>query len=218
MRSTTITCPYCGAISHMTLVGNSVCRPLGLAGYRWQAAFECDACKELVSAACNRDGMISSVRADQEFWDEQVGIQWRPARIQGRVFEHVPEHIATAASEAYLCHSIDAYRGAAALSRAVVEATAKEKGITKGTLQVKIDEMCSQGLLRAHVMEAAHEVRHLGNEMAHGDFTDPVSSAESELVLTLMAEVLEEVFISPARVSAAREAREARRAGIGSTG
>jgi len=47
--------------------------------------------------------------------------------------------------------------------------------------------------------------------MAHGDFIDPVTEEDSALALELMAEVLEEVFQSPARVARARAAREARR-------
>ena len=51
-----------------------------------------------------------------------------------------------------------------ALARAVVEASAKEKGVTRGSLIAKIDELHEQGLLRGHI-KAAHEVRFGGNEV-----------------------------------------------------
>jgi hypothetical protein len=38
------------------------------------------------------------------------------------------------------------------------------------------------------VRDGAHEVRHLGNEMAHGDFVEPVDGEDAELVLQLMDE------------------------------
>jgi hypothetical protein len=123
----------------------------------------------------------------------------------------VPSHIGEAADEAYRCLSIKAYRAAALLARSVVEATAKEKGITKGNLVAKINELHKQQLIREYVKDAADEVRHLGNDMAHGDFVDTVEPEEADEALALMDEVLEEVFQSPARVMRARAARLAKK-------
>jgi len=68
-----------------------------------------------------------------------------------------------------------------------------------------------RNLLRPHIKDAAHEVRHLGNEMAHGDFIDPVDKEEAEAVLGLMDEILNEVYQSPAKVERQRAARLARK-------
>lgn len=65
---------------------------------------------------------------------------------------------------------------------------------------------------RAHIREAAHEVRHLGNEVAHGDSVDPIAEDEAEEALALMAGGLQVVFQSPARVRRVREKREAKAA------
>lgn len=46
----------------------------------------------------------------------------------GRSCEDVPDHIADAASEAYVCPNAHAHRAAAAPARARVEATARDKG------------------------------------------------------------------------------------------
>jgi hypothetical protein len=72
------------------------------------------------------------------------------------------------------------------LSRSVVEATAKAKGVSVGNLIAKIDELAAQQLIRPIVQEAAHEIRHLGNDMAHGDFVDPVTREEAEETVGLM--------------------------------
>ncbi|MFC0539870.1 DUF4145 domain-containing protein [Kutzneria chonburiensis] len=77
-------------------------------------------------------------------------------------------------------------------------------------IQVKIEKLHEQGRIRAHVKDGAHEVRELGNEMAHGDFVTPISFEEANLTLILMSEVLDDVFQSPARVQRARDARLAR--------
>ena len=75
--------------------------------------------------------------------------------------------------------------------------------------------------------EAAHEVRHWGNDVAHGDFDVPqepatdednreaaeemtaaVTREEAEEILVLMDDLFAELFQGPARTKRAREARE----------
>ena len=179
------------------------------------SAFACDYCKHLsiatlhnvpIQAAGNeseREAILNSKQFDKY-------LHWLPRVGLGKKFPDVEEHIAQAASEAYECYSIGARRASAILARAVIEATAKAKGITKGTIAHKIDELFTGGYIRAHIRDGAHEVRYLGNDMAHGDFVDVLSQDEAELALTLMTEVLEEVFQSPARVKRARDARTAK--------
>jgi hypothetical protein len=65
-------------------------------------------------------------------------------------------------------------------------------------------------LIREQISVGAHEVRHLGNDMAHGDFVTQVNREDAELILTLMSEVLAEVYQSPARVAKAKSARAAK--------
>ncbi|WP_216849470.1 DUF4145 domain-containing protein [Pimelobacter simplex] len=178
-----------------------------------QAAFACDHCGYLQIA---RSEAEQNVQKDAGHANAEMGKfpdwEWWPQVGVSREFEDVPSHISDAASEAHRCFSIQAYRGATALARAVIEASAKEVGITKGVLHKKIEDMEKAGHVRAHIREAAHEVRHLGNEVAHGDFVEPVAKDEAEEALALMAEVLQEVFQSPARVRRVRDKREAKAA------
>lgn len=93
----------------------------------------------------------------------------------------------------------------------MVEATAKHQGITKGSLQDKIDGLATAGKIRPDTQDAAHEVRLDGNAIAHGDLaTSPPDIAEAEEIVALMDEVLEEVFEGPARVARARANRASR--------
>lgn len=207
-------CWHCDSISHMTRHKDAVWVDGDANGWAVQAAFICDHCGYLQIARSGADQSAAKDAAhanammskfpDWEWWP-QVGV--------AREFADVPSHVADAASEAHRCYSIQAYRGATALARAVIEASAKEVGITKGVLHKKIEELEKAGHVRAHIREAAHEVRHLGNEVAHGDFVDPIAEDEAEEALALMAEVLQEVFQSPARVRRVRERREAKKAG-----
>jgi hypothetical protein len=137
---------------------------------------------------------------------------WLPLIGVSSDYPDVPAHIAEAASEAHKCHSIGAYRAAMSLARSVVEATAKEKGVTKGRLIDKIEKLEEERIIRPTVAAGCHEVRHLGNDIAHGDFTDPVTSDEAGEVLMLMAELLHDVFQQDARVERMRAAREAKKA------
>jgi len=94
------------------------------------------------------------------------------------------------------------------MARTVVEATAKAKGITSGRLVSKIDELATQGLVRNSTKDAAHEIRHLGNDMAHGDIEDSPAQVDVDDVLALMDEVLNEVFQGPARTARVRARRD----------
>jgi len=49
--------------------------------------------------------------------------------------------------------------------------------------------------IRPGIAEAAHEVRHLGNDMAHGDFAEQVDHEEAELALELVAAILDELWL-----------------------
>ncbi|WP_210086996.1 DUF4145 domain-containing protein [Mycobacterium sp. OAE908] len=151
----------------------------------------------------------------QAFFESARGdeLRWRPSAIESRDYRDVPDHVAEAATEAYECHSCEHYRGAIMLARAVIEATAKDKGITTGTLYSKIEALAAGGLIRATIKDAAHGVRELGNEMAHGDFVDPISAEESKLVIHLMGEILNDVYQSPAAIAQAQQAAQARQQG-----
>jgi hypothetical protein len=183
--------------------------------HRIWCAFKCDNCGALSIATTQRSNNSSSARIDPTAFIDQVATpEWYPIRAIGKDFPDVPQHIAEAASEAYKCLGVSAFRAAVQLARSVVEATAKEKGITQGTLISKIDELFNQRLIREHVRDGAHEIRYLGNEMAHGDFIDAVTSEETDLVLILMSEILEEIFQSPARVAKAQTARAMKKASL----
>jgi hypothetical protein len=136
-------------------------------------------------------------------------IDWTPDAVAGREFPDVPDHIASAADEAFRCRSIGSLRGAMLVARSVVEATSKDKGITKGMLSQKIDELCKLGFVREFTRDAAHELRYLGNDMAHGDFVEASSPEDCEAVLDVMSEILNEVYQGSARVARMKAKRTA---------
>lgn len=170
--------------------------------------FQCDECGA-GSIGANASGNAAQAKMGLPM---SQSLDWWPKRYEGKHYADVPDHIASAASEAHTCFSAQAYRAAILLARAVVEATAKDKGITSGTLASKIEGLHSAGHVRELVRDTADEIRFMGNDMAHGDFVEAVTETEAEDILTFMAEVLEEVYQAPARLNARRAERLARKA------
>ncbi|MEU2829164.1 DUF4145 domain-containing protein [Streptomyces lavendulae] len=124
----------------------------------------------------------------------------------------VPSKISKVAAEAHGSYSVGHLQAAVLLARTTVEAVAKAKGITQGSLVSKIDELYNQHLVYEHVRDAAHEVRFVGNDAAHGDLVeDPIDEEEAAAILELMDMVLEGVFIAPAKTAAQKAARQARK-------
>lgn len=179
------------------------------------AAYICDGCKRMSVVTWtttydpNHTRWNDYGRGDGP--EEYERYRWSPAPGHQMDFPDTPDQIAEAASEGWLCHASGAHLGAVMLARAVVESTAKAKGITEGSLFHKIEEMAAKGLIRAAVKDQAHEVRHFGNGSAHGDLGDPVTSEDAEEVLNLMGEVINEVWQSPERAKRLAAARAAKR-------
>ncbi len=174
--------------------------------YRFDAGYRCAHCQGVTVV---RWLQPEPMNPDPDKGSEMVRY---PQAVDIREFPDVPDAIAGTAKEAWACFSIGANRGAIALARAVIESTAKDKGITTGNLNSKIDALASAGLIRAGVKEAAHEVRWSGNDVAHGDLARTIDAEEAEEILGIMDNVLVEVYQSPAQAERRRAARLARQA------
>ncbi len=161
-----------------------------------------------VRSGVPQEAVANPSAADQHEWYGESSL---PIHGEVRHFPDVPEHIASAATEATLCLSVGAYRAVGSLARAVVEATAKDKGADGKDLAKRIDALRAADHLRKHTADQAHEIRYFGNEMAHGDFVQSVPKEEAEEVVELMVEVLDEVYQSPARLEKRKAARIAKR-------
>lgn len=205
MASTT--CPFCRAFTNLTVVQKKPVSPNTQLAYGLppnvlteECAVQCQACQRYFVAFILGD----QVRAQE------------PVSAAGKDFPDVPARIASLASEAHSCLSINAARGAVALARAVIEAVAKDKGISANGIQSKIDGMVTAGLIRKNVADAAHQIRWDGNEVAHGDIdTDPITPDEAEDTLGLMDVVLTEVYQTAAQVARVAANRQARKASVG---
>ena len=118
-----------------------------------QACYRCTKCRALNLA--EKNGISPRVRDESDARGHlaEGPLEWRPAGPKH--YPGVPEEISAAASEAYACMSTQAYRAAILVARSVIEACAKDNGITRGRLLEKIDRMHAVALIRAHVRDAA---------------------------------------------------------------
>ncbi|WP_307453851.1 DUF4145 domain-containing protein [Microbacterium proteolyticum] len=143
-----------------------------------------------------------------QFIERSNEIAWLPRVGVTPAVDDVPQHIASAARQAYSSASIGNNMAAILMARTVIEATAKAKGYTRGTLASKIEDLRDGNLIRPAIADEAHEVRFAGNDMAHGDIDVQPNSNDAEEILALMSEVLSEVFQGPARMARVRAKRQ----------
>jgi hypothetical protein len=193
-------CAYCGNNSTMLPRYTAVLeqRKNGPSySFVYRTAAACSHCSELMIASYEsvKSGLASA--NSREVGDairDTYSVQWTPRTAGSFKYPFVPEHIARAAEEAHQDAQINNFMSAILMARTTVEATAKDKGITKGRLVEKIDELKEQGHIRKPIADAAHEIRHFGNDMAHGDITDLPDGQDVEDILALMDAVLRDVY------------------------
>lgn len=94
------------------------------------------------------------------------------------------------------------------MARAVLEATAKDKGAPpKANLVEKIEHLKEEELLTKPVYSFAHSLRLAGNDMAHGDFDVEVTPEYATKLLQLMDAVLNAVYTEEALAEEMEERR-----------
>ncbi|MFD3363662.1 DUF4145 domain-containing protein [Streptomyces albidoflavus] len=202
-------CGWCGDRAHMTpLLEEPISLPMQRAS--WQAddppiiymgAFQCpnEKCQKLSIAwgAAPRPRHMSQKEA---FLISET-LEWEPVKVRRPPYPEVPEEIAATASEAYACFSVNGYRGAVSLARAVVEATAKAKGITERGIIGKINALHEKGVISSLTRDTSQAIRKDGNSIAHGDIGDePISRDDAAAILEFMDALLDEVFQRPAKL------------------
>lgn len=185
-------------------------------GKQVRFAATCDHCESIVSAHLRNDDPervsrseridLSSVK--RAVSESQQEVEWWPKVGDAPEVKDVPEAIARAAREAYSSANVGNHMASILMARTVIEASAKNKGITDGSLFLKINAMKEQNLIRPAIAEQAHEVRFAGNDMAHGDIDVTPEAVDSEEILVLMAEMIREVFQGPAQLKRIQEERE----------
>ncbi|MFF8817796.1 DUF4145 domain-containing protein [Leucobacter sp. NPDC015123] len=125
-------------------------------------------------------------------------VTWSPPSMVQANTDYIPGEIAGFYQEAHDAFSIGAYRAVLLLARSVIEATAKLKNVGGSNLVKKIDNLHEEGHIRRGVKQVAHALRHIGNDIAHGDLTDPPTAEDADDVLKLARMILDDVYVADA--------------------
>jgi hypothetical protein len=194
-----LTCPHCGVYARFTKEWERKSDPEDTL-VEHVACLTCDYCRRPIVADIGIYGIA-------EFW---------PKTIRGKDFPDVPDALAEAAGQAYMCLSAGSPMGAVVVARAVIEAVAKDHGISGGDLKAKIDRLYDDGHITATMRDAATEIRFAGNEAAHGDLLAEVVEERPAIedageIVALMDSILERLYQEPARIAKIRRRRETRK-------
>ena len=145
--------------------------------------------------------------------------QWQitaiyPIAPPGGVVEYAPDGIADLIGEGYICKSAGAIVAGTMVTRAAVQAIARDKGVSGKSLKEEIDALVDQFRLPQWLGEAAHDIRALGNEAAHQGATyadDATIGALSDL-LEFTVQLVHHLYESPRRGEKLRRRIEERKA------
>lgn len=123
------------------------------------------------------------------------------------VSKDVPEMVRADLEEAGLCVSMGAYKAGVTMYRRALEGAAVDKGADpKKRLADQLKELQGKGILHQALVDAAREIRLLGNYGAHpsDDGLDKVQVDEAKVVGELTHQVLEDLYVNPARTARLR--------------
>lgn len=194
MKPQLTTCGWC----HERAIVKPVLEPQPLGPEAWEvdfipryAVFQCDEC---------HGRMIAQWDTPTNDWESEGEVEWFPKARSTNEYPGVPETIATTAREAWGCYESDLYRSAVTTARTVIEQAAKSHGYVRGSIKGKIEKMVSDAVLPSRIADAVTALREAGNDMVHGDLDASMSAPEAETWLTVMDQMLEEIYVAPKRI------------------
>lgn len=108
----------------------------------------------------------------------------------------LPGPIAASMDEAAKCFSAGAFRASALMVRRVLEELCEDKGAAGANLKLRLEALGQATLVPAELLEAADELRILGNDAAHIEAKayDQIGKEECEAALMLAKELLKAVY------------------------
>jgi len=88
------------------------------------------------------------------------------------------------------------------MSASSIDAMLKKRGLTEGSLYVRIDQAATDHIITTDMAKWAHQVRLDANDQRHADEGAPLPTTEDAARCVVFAQALADVlFILPARVT-----------------
>jgi len=130
-----------------------------------------------------------------ELKNDEVLISYPPEVIDFDA-TNLPPQILACLEEAIKCHASSCYRAAALMVRRTLEEMCVERGASGNNLKAKIENLRSAIVISKDLLDAADELRLLGNDAAHieAQTYDAIEAEEVEVAIELTKELLKAVY------------------------
>lgn len=205
-----VRCPV-AHVQH-SLIGEKMCDEYG---YEWELAFACHACKKVSVYSCRLQvnghspsgyagqGDVRSVVSRIEA--VKIGI------TEITVSESVPRRVADLFIEANACRQMMRFEAAGAMYRKTVDVATKhiysnDERLTGKSpaqaLRVRIKSLGEMKILDNDIVELADVAALDGNDATHD--VDPYTMEEAEALEELTFDLLDRLFVRPARLAAVK--------------
>ncbi|MGR4864974.1 DUF4145 domain-containing protein [Caulobacter sp. LARHSG274] len=108
----------------------------------------------------------------------------------------LPDVIRNSLEEAIACHGAKAYRASTLMVRRVLEELCEDRGATGANLAARIKSLGASIVIPQSLLNAAHELRILGNDAAHIESKnyDAITETEASIAIELAKELLKAVY------------------------
>lgn len=109
---------------------------------------------------------------------------------------NLPENILATLEEAILCQAAGCHKATALMVRRVLEELCKDKAANGNNLKERLANLQKVAVLPQELLEAADELRLLGNDAAHVEAKeyDAIGKDEADLAIALAKELLKAVY------------------------
>ena len=118
------------------------------------------------------------------------------------VANEIPEPMKSEFEEAHLCFAVGACRACAAVCEIALEAVWKDKKVSR------LNDLRDAGVISPALFEQATEVRLWANVAKHELIQEAVDQEDAEQLLGYMEDILEAVYVQPARLAALSKKRK----------
>lgn len=207
-----VNCVRCSANTVQHQVEGSVATSSN--GYDWEIAVSCQACNRLSIYNCRLQ--VSGHRPEeyqrQNLADVgKVRDSIKLGLVEPKISPSVPQRIANLFQEAGVCRQIQRFEAAGAMYRKTLDVATKyiyqhdSKLVGKEpaqALRVRIKSLGEMGVLEADIVELADVAALDGNDAAHD--IDPYTAEEAEALEDLTIDLLDRLFVRPARLAAVK--------------
>ncbi|WP_271083498.1 DUF4145 domain-containing protein [Brevundimonas sp. NIBR11] len=108
----------------------------------------------------------------------------------------LPARILSSLEEAISCHAAGAHRATALMVRRILEELCEDRTATGKTLKDRLGNLGTNVVVPKELLDAADELRLLGNDAAHIEAKsyDEIGEAEASLAVELAKELLKAVY------------------------